>query len=140
MDAKIRKYVAGCEVCHQIKSPSRARHGTNMPLPPPHQPWEGVTMDFVTDLPESMASAYTGILAIVNRLIMMAIYLPCRKNIESPELARMLFEQVICKHCVPDNIITNRGKQFTSRFWNRVCSHMSINHRLSTAFHPQPDG
>ena len=97
-------------------------------------------MDFVTDLPESTASAYTGILDIVDRLTKMAIYLPCRKDIDSPELARMFFEHVICKHGVPDNIITDRGTQFTSRFWNRVCSHMSINHRLSTAFHPQTDG
>jgi len=97
-------------------------------------------MDFVTDLPESMASAYTGILVMVDRLTKMAIYLPCRKDIDSPELARMFFEHMICKHGVPDNIITDCGTQFTSRFWNRVCSHMSINHCLSTAFHPQTDG
>jgi transposase InsO family protein len=52
----------------------------------------------------------------------------------------MFFDQVICERCVPDNIVTDRGKDFTSRFWNRVCSHLSINHRLSTAFHPQTDG
>jgi len=70
----------------------------------------------------------------------MAIYLPCRKDIDSPELARIFFEHVICKHGVPNNIVTNRRTQFTSRFWTRVCSHMSIDHRLSTAFHPQTDG
>jgi len=140
MDAMVRKYVAGCEVCYQIKAPHQARHRTNMPLPPPHRPWEGVTMDFVTNLPKSTASAYTGILVIVDRLTKMAIYLPCRKDIDSPELAPMFFKQVICKHSVPDNIITDRGPQFTSRFRNRVCSHMSINYRLLTAFHPQTDG
>jgi hypothetical protein len=70
----------------------------------------------------------------------MVICLPCRKDIDSPELARMFFEQVICKHGIPDNIVTDRGKEFTSRFWDRVCAHLSINHRLSTAFHPQTDG
>jgi hypothetical protein len=54
-------------------------------------------MDFVTDLPESTASDYTGILVIVNRLTKMEIYLPCRKDIDSPELARMFFKHVICK-------------------------------------------
>jgi hypothetical protein len=52
----------------------------------------------------------------------------------------MLCEQVICNQDVLDDIITCSGTQFTSRFWKRVCSHMSINHRLSTAFHPQTDG
>jgi hypothetical protein len=100
MESEIRKYVAGCELCHRIKAPRHARYGLNMPLSPPSRPWEGLTMDFVTDLPESTASGYTGILVIVDRLTKMAIYLPCRKDIDSPELARMFFEHVIWKRCV----------------------------------------
>jgi hypothetical protein len=140
LPTSVRQYVAGCEVCHRIKAARHPRHGVNMPIEPPNQPWEGVTMDFVTDLPESTESAYTGILVVVDRLTKMAIYLPCRKDVDSPELARMFFEEVICKHGVPSNIVTDRGSQFTSRFWNRVCSHLSIDHRLSTSFHPQTDG
>jgi hypothetical protein len=116
------------------------RHGVNIPIEPPNQPWGGVTMDFVTDLLESTASTYTNILVVVERLTKMAIYLACRKDVDSPELARMIFEEVICKHGVPSNIVTNRGSQFTSRFWNRVCSYLSIDYRLSTSFHPQTDG
>ena len=71
-------------------------------------------MDFVTDLPVSMPSGFTGILVVVDRLTKMAVYLPCQKAIDSPELARMIFEHVACKHGVPDNIITDRGTQFTS--------------------------
>jgi len=108
MDATIRKYISGCELCHRIKAPRHAHQGTNMPLPPPSRPWEAVTMDFFTDLPESTASGYTGIMVIVDRLTKMAIYLPCRKDIDSPELARMVFEHVIWKRGVPDNIETDR--------------------------------
>jgi transposase InsO family protein len=52
----------------------------------------------------------------------------------------MFFERVICTQGVPDNIVRDCGKKFTSRFWKRICSHLSINHKLSTAFHPQTDG
>jgi hypothetical protein len=97
-------------------------------------------MDFVMDLPELTASGYKGILVIVDRLTKMAISLPCRKDIDLQKLAQMFFEHVICKRDVPETIITNCGKEFTSRFWNRVCSHLSINHRQLTAFHPQTDG
>jgi len=68
-------------------------------------------MDFVTELHESTASGYTGIFLIVDLQIKMAIYLPCRKDIDSPELARMFFEHVLCKQGVPDNIVTDRGKR-----------------------------
>jgi len=140
MDSHIRRYVSGCEVCHRIKAPRHDRHGINMPLEAPSRPWTGVTMDCVTDMPESTASAYTGIRVIVEGLTKMAIYLPCRKDIDSPELARLSFEHVICKHRVPDNIVTDCGTQFTSQFWTRVCSHLSTDHQLSTAFHPDTDG
>ena len=73
MESEIRKYVAGCELCHRIKAPRRARYGLNMPLSPPSRPWQVLTIDFVTDLPESTASGYTGILVIVDRLTKMAI-------------------------------------------------------------------
>jgi len=140
MDSRVHKYVSGCEVCHQIKAPRHARHGINMPLEKRSRPWEGVTMDFVTDFLESTASGYTGILVIVDRLTKMAIYLPSRKDIDLPELALLFFEHVICKRSVPDNIVTDRCTQFTSRFWMRVCSHLITDHQLSTAFHPQTDG
>ena len=82
LDTTVRKYVAGCEVGQPIKAPRHAQYGANMPLPPPYHPWDGDTMEFITDLPESTKSGYTGILVIVDRLTKMAIYLPCRQDID----------------------------------------------------------
>jgi hypothetical protein len=53
IEASVKRYVTACEVCGRIKAPRHARYGANMAIPPPEQPWEGVTIDFVTDLPES---------------------------------------------------------------------------------------
>jgi len=133
-------YIGGSELCHRIKALRHARYALNMPLPPPSCPWEGLTMDFITKFPESTESEYTGIVVIIDRVTKMATYLLCRKDIDSPALARMVFKHVICKHGVPDNLTTDRGKEFTSQIWDRVCSHHSINHWLSTLFHPQTDG
>jgi hypothetical protein len=140
MDLHVHRHVRGCEVCHRIKAPWHARHGINTPVETPSQPWKGVMTDFLTDLPDSTALGYTGILVIVVRLTKMGIYLPCWKDIESPELARHFFEHVICKRRVSDNIVTDHGTQFTTRFWTRVCSHMSTHHQLSAAIHPQTEG
>jgi len=51
MESVIWKHVAGCESGHQIKAPHHACYGLNMPLPPPSRTWEGLTMDFVSNLP-----------------------------------------------------------------------------------------
>ena len=138
-DSHVCKHVSGCKVSHRIKAPWDARHGITMPFERPSRPCEGVMMDFVTDWPESTASGYTGIVIIVDRLTKMGIYLPCRKDIDSPELAQLFFQHGICKLGVPDCIVPDPGTQFTSRFWTRVCSHLSPDHRLLTSFHPQTD-
>jgi len=83
MESDIWKYVAGCELCHQIKAPRQTRDGLNMPVSPQYCPKVGHTMDFITNLPESMASEYTGILVIVDCLSKIATDLPCRKDIDS---------------------------------------------------------
>ena len=51
-DTTVGKYVAGCQVCHRINAPRHTQYGPDMPPPPPYNPWDGITMDFVTDLPE----------------------------------------------------------------------------------------
>jgi hypothetical protein len=66
-----------------------------MLLSPPSRPWEGLTMDFITDLPVATASGDTWIMVIVNGLTKIVIYLPWRQEIDSQELARMFFEHVI---------------------------------------------
>ena len=71
-------------------------------------------MDFITNLPESMSSGYTRMLLIVDCLTKIAIHLPCRKKIDCPELAQMIFDHVICKGGVADNINTDHGTEFTS--------------------------
>ena len=65
-DLHERKYVSVCEVCHRINGPRHTRHGINMPLETTSRPWEGVMMDFITDMPQSTASGYTEILVFVD--------------------------------------------------------------------------
>jgi hypothetical protein len=71
-------------------------------------------MDIVTDLPKLTGSGYMGILVIVDRLTKITINLPSRKYINSPGLAQMFFEHVICERGKPDNIVSDCGKEFTS--------------------------
>jgi len=137
MDSGVRKYGSSCKVCRQIKAPWHVLHGIIIPLDPSPQPWEGVRMDFVTDLPRSMALGYNWILGIMDWLTMMGLYIPGWKDIYSPELAWDFFEHIICKRGVPEIIVTDRNTQFTSWFWTQVCSHLRNDHWLSTAFHPQ---
>jgi len=137
---EIGTYVAGCVLCHQIKAPHHTQYGLDMPLSLPSDPWEGLTMDIVTDLPGPMASGYAVTWVFVDCLTNITTQLPCRKDIDSSEQSLRFFELMICECGVDDNITNNCSKGSTSQYWDRVCFYLSINHRFSPAFNLQMDG
>jgi transposase InsO family protein len=48
--------------------------------------------------------------------------------------------RIVCLHGVPKRIISDRGTQFTSHFWEKVHEALGSYLAFSTAYHPQMDG
>jgi transposase InsO family protein len=48
--------------------------------------------------------------------------------------------RIVCLHGVPKNIVSDRGTQFTSRFWERLHETLDTQLRFNFAYHPQIDG
>jgi transposase InsO family protein len=46
----------------------------------------------------------------------------------------------MCRHGVPKKIVSNRGTQFTSMFWEKLHESMDTKLNFSSAYHPQTDG
>ena len=47
---------------------------------------------------------------------------------------------IVSLHGVPMSIISDRGSQFTSKFWQQLQKALGTQLHFSTAFHPQTDG
>lgn len=56
------------------------------------------------------------------------------------DTALLFLSNVIKHHGVPDTIVTDRGTQFTGKFWTALMEAMGTRHCKTTAFHPQSDG
>jgi hypothetical protein len=56
------------------------------------------------------------------------------------ELAHVLLKEVVARYGLSEEIISDRNKLFTSRFWNTLLAKLSTKAKLSTSFHPQTDG
>jgi hypothetical protein len=95
-------------------------------------------MDFITDLP--LSRCFDAILVVVDRLTKMAHFIPCNKTATSADTARLVMDNVVRLHGLPDDIVSDRGPQFASRFWARLFALLGTKIKLSTAFHPQTDG
>ena len=55
-------------------------------------------------------------------------------------IACLLVEQVICRHGVPAELLSDRGAAFLSQLLNEVYQLMGIRKTNTTAYHPQTDG
>ena len=66
--------------------------------------------------------------------------MPCNKTITGEETAKLFIENVYKYHGLPDDIISDRGTQFTSKFWQSLFKILQVKIKLSSAYHPQTDG
>ena len=56
------------------------------------------------------------------------------------DVAQTLLEHIFQHHGLPTAIVLDRGTQFVSMLWTKVCRLIKITRRLSSAFHPDTDG
>jgi hypothetical protein len=77
---------------------------------------------------------------IVDRLSKSAHFIPINTNYKVQRYAKIYIAHVLYLHEVPKMIISDRGSQFVTRFWEQL--HVSLRTRLihSLAYHPQTDG
>jgi hypothetical protein len=69
-----------------------------------------------------------------------AHFIPIKTTYSGPQLAELYMSRIVCLHGVPKKIVSDRGTQFTSRFWERLHEALDTQLRFSSAYHPQTDG
>lgn len=91
-------------------------YGKLQPLPQPNRPFEEISLDFITGLPE----VYDGqrlinsLLVIVDRFTKYALFFPISTTIDAAELARLVHNEVELRYGTPRDIVSDRGSVFTS--------------------------
>ena len=134
----VDRYVKNCLKCRRAENPRDRKPGLLSPLPIPDRPWQHISMDF-RSFPKDK-QGYDAAFVVVDRLSKHPISIPCFKTTTAKDMAE-LFITFIYRHCgAPDTIVSDRGPQFVSDFWNEFCHILGIKLKLSTAHHAQTDG
>ena len=139
MKKDIARYVSKCLTCSKVKAEHQRPSGELIQPEVPVWKWESISMDFITKLPRT-PSGHDSIWVIIGRLTKFAHFLPIREDYRVEKLARIYMEEIICRHGIPRDIISDRDGRFTSRLWQTFQTAMGTQLNLSTAFHPQSDG
>lgn len=135
----INMYLKTCQRCQQAKAVTQAPLGLLKPLEPPKQPWQSISMDFITPLPATQ-NGNIGIFVTVDRLTKQIRLAAIPKDYSAPVVAEIFFENVYRNHGLPQEIISDRDPVFMSHFWSTLFDKLDVRLRPSSAYHPETDG
>lgn len=139
MATTVTDYVNTCDKCQRIKDSNQPPAGLLKPIPLPYTPWEQITMDIITGLPET-PHGYNAIVTFVDRLTKMALFEPTTDTCTAEEVARIYIKSVFRHHGLQEAIISDRDPRFTSGFWRATFDALDCELKMSTSYHPQTDG
>jgi len=132
------RFITNCSPCQTTKASHQAPTGLLQPLPIPQRPWSHIAIDFVTDLPESQG--HTTILTVIDRFSKACRLIPLAKLPTAFETAELLCNYVFRFYGLPEDIVSDRGPQFTSRVWSSSFKNLNINVSLTSGYHPESNG
>ena len=108
MKCDVAAHVALCDMCQRVKAEHQRPVGLLQPLKVPEWKWEVIGMDFIVGLPHTM-DGYDSICVIVDRLTKVAHFIPVKTTYTGARLAELYISRIICLHCVPKKIVSDRG-------------------------------
>jgi transposase InsO family protein len=96
-------------------------------------------MDFIIGFLRTQ-SGYDYIWVIVDRLTKVDHFIPVKTTYSGPQLVELYMLRLVCVHGVPKKIVSDRGTQFTLRFWERLHEALHTQLCFSSSYHPHTDG
>lgn len=122
----------------QTRTPRKLPTGLLEPLPIPRRPWSHIAVDFITDLTSS--NGYTTVMVIMDRFSKCCRLVPLKGLPSATDTAETIFNHVFRIFGWPEDIVSDRGPQFTSQVWKAFCQKLNINISLISGYHPQSNG
>lgn len=138
LSAYVRSYVESCNRYMRTKTWKAKPYRFLQSLPIPETPWTSISMDYIEQLPE--LGGYDAVLVVVDRLTKMAHFLPSTTTVTALQLAQLYITNIFKLHGTPMDIVSDRGSEFVSKFWQEFTARLNIKSKLSTAYHPRTDG
>jgi hypothetical protein len=96
-------------------------------------------MDFITGLPTT-PKGNDSIWVIVDRLNKSAHFLAVKTTFQPPQYAKKYIAEIVRLHGILKTIVSDRGSQFTTHFWEHLHKGLGTSLVRSTSYYPQTGG
>jgi hypothetical protein len=132
---EVARYVSECDTCHKVKADYMKPGGLLQPLSIPEWKWDDISMDFIVGLPLT-AHKYDSIWVIVDRLSKSAHFISVHTHYDARRYVEIYKACMLCMHGALKMIMSDRGLQFVTRFWEQVHASLGTHLIHSSAYHP----
>ena len=143
MRKQIEDIIRKCNVCICTKHNQHKLYELLKSLSTLNHAWKSIALNFIVKLFKSKKRVteitYDFILIIIDRLIKYKYFLSYKKVTFAEDLTYTFLRTIVANHELSDEIILNRDKLFTLKFWKFLMNQLEIHHKLSTAYHSQID-
>jgi hypothetical protein len=135
--SQVATWCRDCQSCQQGKV-------TSQPLSPPglianpSQRFSHLHIDLVGPLPTSK-DGFTHLLTVVDRSTRWAEAIPLRST-SAASCGDALVSGWVARFGVPEQVTSDRGRQFCSSVWDALSRQLGMKMRFTTAYHPQSNG
>lgn len=137
MAVDVAATVRACSDC--AKNRVRLRKRTNpLKLFPPTQPLTLVAIDILGPLTMT-TSKYRHLLGIVDRFSKLTQVVPLLR-VDAYVVAVAFSQHWLFKYGVPDNVLSDNGKQFASQCFQGVCQLLGASNSFTSSYHAQTNG
>ncbi|KAK3518631.1 hypothetical protein QTP70_006073 [Hemibagrus guttatus] len=79
-------------------------------------------------------------MVVVDRFSKGCKLIPLKGLPKAMQTAEAMFHHMFRNFGLPEDIVSDRGPQFTSRVWGSLCAQLGIGVSLSSSYHPQSNG
>ncbi|KAK3535142.1 hypothetical protein QTP70_004797 [Hemibagrus guttatus] len=107
----IEDFVRTCSTCAQTRGSRQLPEGLLEPLPVPRHPWSHISIDFLTDLPNS--GGFTAVMVVIDQFSKACKLVPMKRLPTALQTADALFQHVFQNFGLPEDIVSDWGPQFT---------------------------
>jgi len=108
------------------------------PLPVPTTPWSVVCLDFVEGLP--LSNRKDIIMVVVDKFSKYGHFVALAHPFTAMQVAQAYMDNIFKLHGLPDSIISDRDRIFTSHLWQQLFKLSDTKLLMSSSYHPQTDG
>jgi len=131
-------YVSHCDLCLHTKIQCCLLTGELQPLLIPEEHWDIISVDFISELPES--GGYDSVMVAIDSVGKCSHFVEMVTTVTAAGAANLYLWNVWKLHSLPWKVISNRGPQFVAAFMKELYRLLGIEATTSTAYHPQTDG